>query len=143
MKPMTKEEEIAFRSMWEEDERRAEENFYKERKKRINEFFKSYIVNPHPKQLAKLLRRTEEKELRGLLWKSDLYWWDAYLATHGDAYRWLIIVKPEEATDVELHLDREDNGLFLSTPSSSDIDIVLKHHTLLNAFDEKGNLIET
>ena len=96
-----------------------------------------------PKQLAKMLRKSYDNELRGLFWNNDLYWWDAALGTHFDAYRWFGINIPNRIDlDVELHLDREDNGIFLTTKTDETLEAVLKHHTLINAFDSVGNLIE-
>ena len=42
------------------------------------------LKNPSVTALLGLLRRSEYKELRGLVVRDNLWWWDANMALHGD-----------------------------------------------------------
>jgi hypothetical protein len=42
------------------------------------------VRNPPVEALLALLDRSQDKEMRGLMVGTDVFWWDAYEATHGD-----------------------------------------------------------
>jgi hypothetical protein len=43
--------------------------------------------NPSPSNLVQLLMHSKNRSMRGLVFGPDMYWWDAYGATHGDVAR--------------------------------------------------------
>jgi hypothetical protein len=59
------------------------------------------IKNPTINGLISFLMRSQDKSLRGLVDGSDIYWWDAAAAIHGDVAKELA---NQEYTDDRLHL---------------------------------------
>jgi hypothetical protein len=114
-------------------------------------FMNGYVVNPSRKALIRMVRKSVYEELRGLHIDGNLYWWDAHLATHGQAIRYLGFLerfhtdwmKHRRQWGVEMHIDRNDKAsIFMTCASDDGLASAMAHPTLKDGFDDHGNLLE-
>lgn len=112
---------------------------------RREKWFQNVLVNPSASEVARLCRAsTREDGIRGIIVGDDLYWWDPWLATHGDAIRWMKINLHREKPRlgcVEAHLC-DDGKIGLCGDDDETLAALEAHRTLVGMIDDEGSLIE-
>lgn len=123
--------------IWSDDEYR--EVWRREQADRKERWTKEVRINPSASDLVRLTRAAEGQGLRGMLHDGDLYWWQAWFATHNDALNWMGIAGSKLAGGVEMHVF-DDGEIGLTAFEDAVCEAALQHPTLLGQFDAEGNL---
>ncbi|USN14187.1 hypothetical protein KABACHOK_03510 [Brevundimonas phage vB_BpoS-Kabachok] len=97
-------------------------------------------INPSAEVLVGLCRKARSQGLRGMLHQGDLYWWQAYYATHHDVLHWMAIPGNKLATGVELHVF-DDGAVGLTAFDPAAFEACLIHPSLIGRIDAEGVLI--
>lgn len=123
--------------IWEDHEYEAV--WRREQAQRKERWSQEVRINPSARDLARLTLTAKGEGLRGLLHRGDLYWWQAWYATHADALRWMKIASGKVDIGVEMHVCA-DGEIALSAFDEDTLHAALNHFTLVDAFDAEGNL---